>query len=59
MECNVTNIQWDTDGEPFENLGLSTEMTVDVPDDITDVEDYICDELSNRTGFCHFGFSMN
>lgn len=54
MEYKVTDIEWDTDGESLEDLDLSTEMTVEVPDGTDDVEEYISDELSNITGFLSF-----
>jgi len=52
----VTDIEFDTDGE---ELDLPTSMTIEVPDDIEneyDIEEYISDEISNISGFCHFGF---
>ena len=53
----VTVSEYDTDGE-VENLPLT--LSILVPDDITDTEDieeYLSDEISNLTGFCHKGFS--
>lgn len=55
----VTDIKWDTDGEDAEELGLPEEMTVEVPDEMTDageILEYIEDALSDATGFCHDGF---
>jgi hypothetical protein len=57
MEYIVNNIQWDTDGE---QVDLPTELTVEVPDNITesiDISEYISDEITNMIGFCHFGFT--
>jgi hypothetical protein len=57
MEYIANNIQWDTEGE---QVDLPTELTVEVPDNITksiDVSEYISDEITNMTGFCHFGFT--
>ncbi|MBO5435146.1 hypothetical protein J6A31_04920 [bacterium] len=48
----ATNIIWDTDGE---NINLPTE--IDIPDGMTD-EDEISDFLSDTTGFCHEGFTL-
>jgi hypothetical protein len=57
MEYIANNIQWDTDGE---QVDLPTELTVEVPDNITesiDISEYISDEITNMIGFCHFGFT--
>ena len=53
MELKVYNIKWDTDGE---YVDLPTELVIDIPNGEEDLEDYISDEISNVTGFCHFGF---
>lgn len=56
MKKTVYNIGYDTDGEVVE---LPTELEIEVPDDLTeqeDIEDYLSDEISNVTGFCHKGF---
>lgn len=53
----VTDIKYDTDGEV---LDLPKTLIIDIPIDIVDdeeIDDYISDEISNRTGFCHFGFT--
>lgn len=59
------NIQWDTDGEDIKELNLPTE--VEIPDylldgyDGTNIETYcqdISDWLSDKYGFCHFGFEV-
>jgi len=68
-EVIVTNIQWDTDNEEIE--GLKNKMTIIIPKeefenaDIENAEeleqfidDFINDEISNLSGFCHFGFEM-
>ena len=49
------NIQWDTDGDMklFDNLP----QEIQIPDGITD-EDDVSDYISNKTGFCHFGFDL-
>ena len=59
MEYIANNIQWDTEGE---EVDLPTEVKIEVPDTIskrTDILDYISDEITNETGFCHFGFTVN
>lgn len=58
MKYTATNISYDTDGEVVD---LPTTLEIDVPNEITDreeVEEYISDEISNITGFCHNGFSF-
>lgn len=57
MKYTITNIDYDTDGEIIE---LPKKIIVDVPSDILDedIEDYLSDEISNITGFCHKGFSI-
>lgn len=50
----VYNIKWDTDGE---EVDLPQEMRISVHaigDD--ELEEFIADEISNITGFCHDGF---
>ena len=51
----VSNIKYDTDGE---KIDLPKTLTISIPSDIdeVDVEEFISDEISNITGFCHFGF---
>lgn len=46
------NILWDTDGEKIE---LPTE--IDIPEGLTDEEE-ISDYISDKTGFCHYGFEL-
>lgn len=53
MSWKAVNIQWDTDGEDVE---LPSEILI--PDDMID-EDEISDYLSEQTGFCHKGFSID
>ena len=55
----VKNIQWDTDGE---DVDLPNELEIILPDDEElnspeEIEEYISNEITNETGFCHFGFS--
>lgn len=53
----VTDIKYDTDGE---EIDLPKVLEIDVPNDIEtdEIEEYLSDEISNQTGFCHFGFSI-
>jgi len=57
MEYKVINIKWDTDGE---DIHLPTELTVEIPIDILDdyeTVEYISDNITSQTGFCHKGFN--
>lgn len=47
------NILWDTDGE---DIDLPTE--IEIPDSMTDL-DKISDYITDITGFCHKGFSID
>lgn len=56
MEYEVTDIKYDTDGE---KIKLPKTLKIIVPSEITDpneILEYIENEISNRTGFCHEGF---
>jgi hypothetical protein len=56
MKYNVTDIDFDTDGE---EVDLPNELVIDVPNEITDadeIHEYIEDEISKITGYCHNGF---
>jgi hypothetical protein len=57
MQYIVTNIKYDTDGEAID---LPETLTIDVPSHITEpdeIDEFVSDEISNQTGFCHLGFS--
>lgn len=49
------NIRWDTDGDMEVLKQLPKEM--EIPNGVTDKEE-ISDYLSDKTGFCHFGFEL-
>ena len=52
----VYDIEYDTDGA---KVDLPKRLEIEVPDDVTDreeIEETLSDEISNITGFCHFGF---
>lgn len=64
----VYDIEWDFDDveDDLKNLGLPTEMVVDVfEDDVEDfndewdIESYISDYISDKIGFCHKGFNYD
>lgn len=53
----VTGIEYDTDGEDVE---LPEEILIEVPDEHQTedkIEEYISEEITIRTGFCHLGVS--
>lgn len=54
MKYRIFNILWDIDdGE----ASTPSEMIIEVPASESErVEDYLCDEISNRSGWCHNGF---
>lgn len=54
MRYYVSNIEWDTDGTPIEELDLPLEVVVDVDDD-----EEIADRLSDEYGFCVKAFRFN
>jgi len=51
----VHNIKYDTDGQ---TIDLPDSLEIEVPDDEECIEEYLSNEISNRTGFCHFGFMI-
>ena len=58
MKAIVSNVQFDTDEE---EVDLPVEFEIEIPSDIVEeqeIDDYVSDEISNITGFCHFGFEM-
>ena len=60
MEFIITNIQYDTDGVSAKSLGLPKELKIIVPDECDgydEIEQYISDEISNQTGYCHKGYA--
>jgi len=68
LVVHVSNIQWDIDEEGYEGdeeLDLPTEMSITVDSseidlkDGIDVGDYVSNQITNRTGFCHKGFTTN
>ena len=48
------NIDWDNDFE--EDLEFLPNE-IEIPDGMTD-EDEISDYITNKTGFCHYGFEL-
>jgi len=70
MEFRVYDIKWDTETScktDEEEIQLPTEMSLSILPAIFEdaeteeerqdtIEDYISDQISNRSGFCHYGF---
>lgn len=62
MRVVISNIEWDTDGENPEELGLPTDcIEVGVEDGVEEdeLDDWISDYLSDIYGYCHNGFSYD
>lgn len=57
MKVRISDIDWDTDGVPAEDLGLKKEIEADIPDEEGDLPDLVSDWLSDTFGYCVFGFS--
>ena len=59
----VTNIKWDTDDESPMELGLPTEVEVELPNWLPnyneDIEEFVSDYLSDTYGYCHYGFTID
>ncbi len=58
MKYLVTKIDYDTDGV---KVKLPKKLVIEVPNDIEDKDEkieFISDEISNITGFCHKGFEV-
>lgn len=59
----IYDIRWDTDGEeipdlPTDDLVNSEYLDVEDDENINEVEEAISEYLSDKYGFCHFGFSF-
>ena len=53
----VNGISYDTDGE---DVDLPKTLEIELSDTITnedEIESKLSDEISNITGYCHFGFT--
>ena len=65
MKILVEGIKWETDGEEIE--GLKDSIEIDFPVELVDgepiselediLEEYIADEISNKSGFLHDGWA--
>ena len=56
ITMKISNIEYDTDGE---EVDLPTNLNIEVPEGLNaeETDEYISDEISNITGFCHTGFT--
>lgn len=57
MDYMIKDIIYDTDGE---EINLPTTLIINVPENIIDeeeIDNFISDEISNVTGFCHKGYT--
>lgn len=55
-QYKVTKIKYDTDGY---KVKLPKTLVINVPNELKtyeDIEEFISDEISDRTGYCHGGF---
>lgn len=50
------DIQWDADGDNEALASLPNE--IEVPDSLKTIDE-ISDYITDRTGFCHFGFRVD
>ena len=58
MKIKVSNIKYDTDGQ---KIKLPKTLTFNIKGEAISynkIEDIISDKISDRTGFCHFGFNF-
>ena len=55
LKVHVTSVDWDTDGEEAD-LPQEFDLEVEHYED-TDLDDEVSDAISDKYGFCHFGFN--
>ena len=55
MKLLATNIKWDTDGD--KELLKQLPKQVEIPSGV--LNEFISDYLSDKYGFCHFGFDID
>lgn len=62
MEKYAINILWDTDGDKKLAKSLPKEICIDEVIDIFDGtdehHDIISEYITNKTGFCHYGYDV-
>lgn len=55
----ATNIQWDTDGEDIKlPKKICIDSVVSIYDGTDEHDNIISDYITEKTGFCHFGFDV-
>jgi len=57
MIVTAYNIRWDTDGDEID-LPRTVHIEVEAEDE-EELEDLVSDKISDRVGFCHFGFDLD
>jgi hypothetical protein len=58
FELEITNIQWDTDGEDIQDLPTELSLNFNDFDDDFDFDEELSDWLSDKYGFCVEGYSF-
>lgn len=59
MKKYATNIQWDTDDEDISlPKSICIDSVVSIFDGTDEQLDEISDYITEKTGFCHFGFDV-
>jgi hypothetical protein len=62
MKKYATNIFWDTDGDKELAKSLPKEICIekvcDIYEGTDEQEEIISDFITNKTGFCHFGYDV-
>lgn len=58
MKYRFFNIIWDTDGYAADFLSLPAEVDIEISDPELNPEDSGADILSDRFGFCVYGFEF-
>ena len=61
-QIKAFDIEWDTDGVPIRRLGLPKKIELivhmDEDGDESDLDDFVCDYLSDEFGYCIYGFQV-
>ena len=63
MKIKVYDIDWDIDEEDIEDgVSLDSSLTLETDEEFEyddELEEWISDEISDKTGFCHRGFNYD
>lgn len=57
MKIKITNISYDANDT--EIFSLPKTLEVDVPNDVTDIPEFLSNHISDVTEMCHNGFSWD